>query len=107
MNAYLLLLFAIISEVVGSSLLKATDGFRRPLPTLGVVAGYGLAFYALSLTLLTLPLGLTYAVWSGLGTALTAMVGVIVYKEGFGGRKLAGLAMIIAGVILLNIGGAE
>lgn len=107
MNAYLLLLFAIISEVVGSSLLKATDGFRKPLPTLGVVAGYGIAFYALSLTLLTLPLGLTYAVWSGLGTALTAMVGVIVYKEGFDSRKFAGIAMIIAGVILLNAGGAE
>ncbi|MFC7366005.1 MULTISPECIES: DMT family transporter [Bhargavaea] len=107
MNAYILLLFAIISEVVGSSLLKATDGFRRPLPTLGVVAGYGFAFYALSLTLLTLPLGLTYAVWSGLGTALTAMVGVIVYKEGFDSKKLAGLAMIIAGVILLSAGGAK
>ncbi|MEH7386902.1 multidrug efflux SMR transporter, partial [Bacillus sp. JJ1521] len=71
MNAYILLILAIISEVFGSSMLKATDGFKKFLPSVGVIIGYGLAFYALSLTLKTLPLGLAYAIWAGVGTALT------------------------------------
>lgn len=102
--AYLLLLVAILSEVVGSSLLKLTQGFTKIRPTLGVILGYGIAFYTLSLTLRTLPLGMTYAMWSGLGTALTAVIGVTFYKEQLSNKKIAGLAFIIMGVILLNIG---
>ena len=83
MNAYILLILAIISEVFGSSMLKATNGFKKLLPSLGVALGYGIAFYALSLSLKTLPLGLVYAIWSGLGTALTALVGIFIYKENF------------------------
>ncbi|MCC3359516.1 DMT family transporter [Bacillus sp. REN16] len=107
MNAYILLLLAIISEVFGSSMLKATDGFKRILPSLGVVIGYGLAFYALSLTLTTLPLGLAYAIWAGLGTALTALVGIIIYKETIDMKKILGFLLIIGGVILLNMGGVH
>ena len=103
MNAFVLLTFAIISEVFGSSLLKLTDGFKRILPTLGVVIGYGVAFYTLSLTLTELPLGMVYAIWAGMGTALTAMVGIIVYKEVFNIKKLTGILLIIAGVVLLNV----
>jgi multidrug resistance protein EbrA len=107
MNAYALLLIAIICEVFGSSMLKATNGFKKLLPTLGLVIGYGLAFYTLSLSLKTLNLGVAYAIWAGLGTALTAIVGVLIYKENFNLKKLLGLALIIGGVILLNIGGAH
>lgn len=102
--AYLLLLIAIIAEVVATSLLKATEGFRKLLPSLGVVIGYGIAFYTLSLTLLTLPLGITYAMWSGLGTAATASIGILVYKEVFSYKKALGLLCIIVGVVLLNSG---
>jgi len=91
--------------VFGSSLLKATDGFRKLLPSLGVMLGYGLSFYALSLSLTTLPLGLAYAIWAGVGTALTALVGIIFYKENIDKRKILGFLLIIGGVILLNMGG--
>lgn len=107
MNAYILLLIAIICEVFGSSMLKATNGFKKLHPTIGLVIGYGLAFYTLSLSLKTLSLGVAYAVWAGLGTALTALVGVFIYKENFNVKKLWGLVLIIGGVILLNLGGAH
>ncbi|WP_338450290.1 multidrug efflux SMR transporter [Niallia oryzisoli] len=102
MNSYILLFAAIISEVFASSLLKAADGFKKLLPSIGVVVGYGLAFYFLSLSLKSLPLGMAYAIWSGLGTALTAVVGVTIYKENFNSKTFWGLALIIGGVILLN-----
>lgn len=103
MNAFVLLAFAIISEVFGSSFLKLTNGFKKILPTLGVIIGYGIAFYTLSLTLTELPLGLVYAIWAGMGTALTAIVGIVAYKEVFNMKKLTGILLIIAGVVLLNI----
>ena len=103
MNAFVLLTLAIISEVFGSSLLKLTNGFKKVLPTFGVVIGYGISFYALSLTLTELPLGMVYAIWAGMGTALTAMVGIVAYKETLHIKKLTGILLIIAGVVLLNI----
>ena len=105
MNAYLLLALSIVSEVFGSSMLKATNGFKRLFPSLGVIFGYGIAFYSLSLALKTLPLGIAYAIWAGLGTALTAIVGITIYKENFNVKKFLGLVCIISGVILLNVGG--
>ncbi|WP_411266275.1 DMT family transporter [Bacillus sp. HNG] len=107
MNAYILLIIAIISEVFGSSLLKATDGFKKFLPSIGVMVGYALAFYTLSLSLKTLPLGMAYAIWAGVGTALTALVGIIIYKETIDMKKVLGFLLIIGGVILLNIGGGH
>lgn len=103
MNAYILLFFAIVSEVFGSSMLKATNGFKKLLPSIGVVIGYGVAFYALSLSLKTIQLGTAYAIWSGLGTALTAIVGILIYKENVNIKKFLGFILIIGGVILLNI----
>ena len=104
MNAYLLLAIAIIFEVFGSTMLKASNGFKKILPVVGIVIGYVLAFYTLSLSLKTLPLGLAYAIWSGVGTALTALVGIIIYKEGLSIKKLLGLGLIIGGVSILNMG---
>lgn len=100
----MLLAISIISEVFGSSMLKASNGFKKISPTLGVIAGYGLAFYCLAITLKTLPLGMIYAFWSGMGTALTALVGIILYKEQINVKKAFGLCLIISGVIFLNIG---
>lgn len=107
MGAYLLLILAIVSEVFGSSMLKITNGFKNLFPSLGVIVGYGIAFYALSLSLKTLPLGVAYAIWAGVGTALTAIVGIIIYKEEFNNKKLFGLVLIIFGVVLLNMGGTH
>lgn len=107
MNAYFLLALAIVCEVAGSSLLKAADGFKKLLPSIGVIIGYSVAFYALSLSLKTLPLGVAYAIWAGLGTVLTALVGIFIYKENVNGKKLLGLALIVCGVILLNSSGGH
>lgn len=104
MNAYLLLAISIICEVFGSTMLKASNGFKKILPVVGIVIGYVLAFYTLSLSLKTLPLGLAYAIWSGVGTALTALIGIIIYKEGLSIKKLLGLGLIIGGVSILNMG---
>lgn len=107
MYAYGLLLLAILSEVFGSSMLKATNGFKKLLPSIGVVLGYGIAFFTLSLSLKSLPLGTAYAIWAGVGTALTAIVGTVVYKERFNLKKVFGLLFIISGVVLLNFSGAH
>ncbi|CAH0240754.1 quaternary ammonium transporter [Bacillus sp. Soil745] len=103
MNPYAFLAIAILSEVFGSSMLKVSNGFKRLFPSIGVVIGMGLAFYCLSLSLITIPLGTAYAIWSGIGTALTALVGVIVYKEGFNLKKFLGLVLIIGGVVVLKL----
>lgn len=109
MNPFVFLAIAIVSEVCGSSLLKLSNGFKRLYPSLGVVAGLGSAFYFLSLALQSISLGTAYAIWSGVGTALTAMVGVLFYKERLGVKKILGLLLIIGGVITLKLasGGAH
>ncbi len=103
MNGWWLLLLAIISEVIGSTALKASQGFTRLLPSLVVALGYGLAFYFLSLTLKTIPLNTAYAVWSGLGTALIAVLGWLVLKEPMNGTIALGIVLIIVGVVVLNL----
>lgn len=109
MNPYVFLAIAIVSEVFGSSMLKLSSGFKRLLPSIGVIVGMSVAFYCLSLALKTIPLGTAYAIWSGIGTALTAIVGVIIYKEGFNLKKCLGLVLIIGGVVVLKLstGGAH
>jgi multidrug resistance protein EbrA len=104
MSGYVLLSIAIVAEVFGSSMLKRTEGFKKIVPTIGVVVGYVVAFYTLSLSLQTLPLGLAYAIWAGVGTALTALVGVVFYKEEMNLKKSVGILLIIGGVALLNSG---
>lgn len=107
MSAFGFLLIAIASEVFASSMLKQTAGFKRLLPTFGVIIGYGLAFYFLSLTLQSLQIGTAYAIWAGLGTALTTVVGVIFYKEYFNVKKFVGIVLIIGGVVILNLAGGS
>ncbi len=96
-------MIAIVSEVIGSTALKASQGFSKLLPSLVVVLGYGLAFYFLSLSLKTIPLNIAYAVWSGLGTALIALLGWWVLKEPMNGAIALGILLIIAGVVVLNL----
>jgi len=102
-----LLATAIICEVFGSSMLKVSNGFKKILPSIGVLLGMGSAFYCLSLALSTIPLGTAYAIWSGVGTALTALIGVIIYKENFNLKKLLGLILIIGGVVIMKLSGGS
>jgi small multidrug resistance pump len=103
MQTYLLLFVAIVAEVVATSALKASENFTRLVPSAMVVAGYAIAFTCLSMTLKTLPLGVAYAIWSGVGTALVAMVGLLVYRQQLDLPAVAGIALIIAGTIVLNL----
>jgi len=103
MLTYLLLLVAIIAEVVATSALKSSENFTRLIPSLVVVFGYGIAFTCLSFTLKTLPLGVAYAIWSGAGTSLVAMIGWLYYKQQLDLAALLGIGLIIAGVIVLNL----
>lgn len=107
MTAFSFLMLAIIAEVFASSLLKRTEGFTRIGPSIGVVVGYGTAFYCLALTLKVIPIGTAYAIWAGLGTALTAIVGVVLYKERFNRKKVLGVLCIILGVVVLNLAGGH
>ena len=101
------LLVAILAEVVATTALKATQGFSRPLPSLLVVLGYGVAFYGLSLTLRSLPLGPVYAIWSGVGTALIAVVGILAFGESITAFKVFGLLMIVGGTFLLRMASTQ
>ena len=97
MPAFALLLLAILTEVVGTLSLRASDGFTKPGPAALVVVGYGLSFWLMALALKQIPVGLTYAIWSGLGTALVAVGGVVAFGETMNAMKLASLMVIVAG----------
>jgi small multidrug resistance pump len=100
---YLLLLIAIIAEVTATSALNASNGFTKLIPSLIVIVGYGVAFYCLSLTLKSIPLGIAYAIWSGLGVVLTAIVGLLLFKQRLDAAAIVGLSLIVMGVIVLNV----
>lgn len=100
---WLYLTIAIVAEVVATSALKAAEGFTRWLPSLLVVAGYCTAFYFLSLTLRAIPLGIAYAVWSGVGIALVSLVGWVVYHQTLDLAALLGIALIVGGVVVLSV----
>ena len=99
---WLYLGIAIVAEVIATSTMKATEGFTRTWPSLVVSIGYLVAFYFLSLTLRTLPVGIAYAVWSGAGIALVSLIAWLVYGQTLDGPAIAGMALIVAGVVVLN-----
>jgi len=100
---YLYLAIAIVAEVIATSALKASDGLSRLWPSLVVVAGYGVAFFCLSLTLRTIPVGIAYAIWSGVGIVLIAGAGWVLYRQVLDLPAIIGLALIIAGVLVVNL----
>lgn len=100
---YVYLSMAIVAEVVATSALQASNGFTRPWPTVVTVVGYGIAFYCLSLTLRTIPVGIAYAIWSGVGIVLITAVGWVVYRQTLDMPALIGIALVIAGVLVINL----
>ncbi|MER7008866.1 multidrug efflux SMR transporter [Dactylosporangium sp. NPDC000555] len=101
------LALAIAVEVVGTSLLKATAGFTKFWPTAGVLVAYGLAFLLLAQAVKVVPVGVAYAMWSGLGTAAIAAIGAVFLGEPLSLLRVAGVSLVIAGVVVLNLGGAH
>ncbi|AMD01409.1 MULTISPECIES: DMT family transporter [Halomonas] len=101
--AFVYLALAIVAEVVATSALKATEGFTRLWPSLIVVVGYVLAFYMLSLVLRTIPVGVAYAIWAGMGIVLVALVGALVFGQRPDLPAMLGITLIIAGVVVIQL----
>jgi len=101
--AYLYLAMAIIAEVAATSALKASAEFTKLGPSLIVVIGYGVAFYFMTLVLRTIPVGITYAIWSGVGIVLVAVVGALVYKQTPDVPAVIGMGLIISGVVVIHV----
>lgn len=104
---YGLLAAAIAAEVTATTAMKYSEGFSRLWPSLVTVVGYVLAFALLAQTLKTLSIGTAYAIWAGVGTAAVALIGILWMGESAGPAKMLGVALIIAGVVVLNLGGAH
>jgi small multidrug resistance pump len=102
-TAYLYLTIAIITEVIGTNALKASEEFTKIVPSIIVVAGYGVTFYCMTLLLRTLPVGIMYALWSGLGIVLVTITGAVIYKEIPDIPAVIGMGLIIAGVVVINV----
>ena len=101
--AYLYLAVAIVAEVIGTSFMKLSAGFTRPGPTAITILAYAIAFYALSLTLRTMPTGVAYAIWSGVGIILIVTVAWVFQGQKLDAAAMLGMALIIAGVIVMNL----
>jgi small multidrug resistance pump len=100
--SYLYLAIAIVSEVIGTAALKASNEFTELIPSLIVVVGYATAFYFLTLTLRTIPVGIAYALWAGIGIVLISFVSWILFKQSLDAPALVGIGLITAGVVLIN-----
>lgn len=103
MNAWILLGFAIVIEVIGTNCIKASDGFSKPLPTAVAIVAFVTALYLLSIITRTLPIGIVYAVWSGVGIVLTAIVAFFAFDQKPDLAGIIGIAMIIGGVLVINL----
>jgi len=100
---YLLLALAIVAEVIGTTAMKQSDGFTKPLWSVVTFVGYAVAFYALSLTLKTIPTGIAYAIWSGVGIVLISLAAWLLQGQKLDAPAVIGMGMIIAGVAVMNL----
>ena len=103
MKNWLILFIAIVAEVIATSALKSSEGFTKPIASIVVVLGYMIAFYCLSLTLKTIPVGIAYAVWSGVGIVLITTVAWFVFDQKLDVWGIIGIALILSGVLVLNL----
>jgi small multidrug resistance pump len=100
---YVYLAISIIAEVIGTSALKASEGFTKLWPSVVVVVGYGVAFHFLSLTLKTIPIGVAYAIWAGAGISLVAIVGWVLFEQKLDAAAIIGMCLIITGVVVMQV----
>lgn len=100
---YVYLFVAIVAEVIGTSSLKLSDGFSKPLPVLAVIFGYGVSFYCLSVVLKFIPVGVAYAIWSGVGIILVAIIGWVWFRQALDWAAIAGMILIIIGILVMNL----
>ena len=100
---YLFLALAIISEVIGTTALNASNQFSKPLPSLLTVVGYGLGFYFFSFALRAIPVGVAYAIWAGVGVVLVALIGVLFFKQRLDLPAITGMALIVIGVLVMHL----
>lgn len=103
MKSWFFLGVAIIAEVIATSSLKSSEGFTKVLPSLLVAIGYGIAFYFLSLTLKSIPIGMAYGIWAGLGIVLITLVGWLAFGQKLDVASVLGIALIVAGVVIINV----
>lgn len=102
-TAYLYLGAAIVAEVIATSLLKTSEGFTRLWPGVATVIGYGISFYCLAQTLGSIPTGVAYAIWSGVGIVLISLIAWMVFGQALDGSALLGMGLIVAGVLVINL----
>ncbi|NKQ11193.1 DMT family transporter [Pseudomonas sp. SST3] len=103
MTGYIYLAIAITAEVIATTSMKALDGFSRPLPLLLVVVGYSISFWMLSLVVKTIPVGIAYAVWAGLGIVLVSIAAALIYQQKLDPPAILGMALIVAGVVVIQL----
>ena len=103
MKTALILFFAILSEVIATTSLKLSDGFTKLVPSMIVVIGYGASFYLLSISLKVIPIGLAYAIWSGVGIVLTVIAGMIIWRETLDWARVTGIIFILLGILVINL----
>lgn len=103
MNGYAWLGIAIVCEVIATTALKASDGFTRLVPSIITSAGYGVAFYCMSQSMKTVPVGIGYAIWSGIGIVLITLLAWVVFKQKLDLPAVLGMGMILAGVLVINL----
>lgn len=103
MNGYAWLAIAIVAEVIATSALKASEGFTRTLPSVITSAGYAIAFYCMSQSMKTIPVGLSYAIWSGVGIVLITAIAWVLFKQRLDAPALVGMGLILAGVLVINL----
>jgi small multidrug resistance pump len=103
MSHWIYLAIAITAEVVGTSFLKESDGFSKPVPSVVVVGAYAVAFYFFALVLKTVPVGIAYAIWAGAGVGLIVLVGYLFYGQALDAPAVIGILLIVAGVLIINL----
>jgi small multidrug resistance pump len=101
--SYIYLMIAIFGEVLGTTALKASDGFTRPMPSALTIVAYGVTFYFLSLALRAIPTGVAYAIWSGVGIVVISIISWVWFKQQLDAAAIAGMALICAGVVVINV----
>jgi small multidrug resistance pump len=103
MSGFAYLMMAIIAEVIATTMLKASEGFTRLVPSIVVVAGYCVAFWGLSQVVKVMPLGIAYAIWSGLGIVLVSIAATLLYQQRLDWAAIVGMALIVSGVMVINV----